>query len=66
MTLYKYKCQQCGLIVEMPLEQAQLQDALRCPTCAKTGSECSLVPSCGMECAKGAPCTCAVPGFACS
>jgi hypothetical protein len=66
MTLFKYKCQQCGLVVEMPREQAQAAGGLTCPACAKAGIDCALVPTCGMECAKGEPCGCAVPGFACS
>ncbi|MBP1775560.1 MAG: hypothetical protein H6Q86_1566 [candidate division NC10 bacterium] len=66
MTVYKYKCQQCGLVVEMTREQAQAGGGLTCPACAKTGTDCRLVPTCGMECAKGEPCGCAVPGFACS
>jgi peptide subunit release factor 1 (eRF1) len=64
--LYKYKCQQCGLAVEMTRKQAQAAGGLTCPVCAKTGTDCALVPTCGMECAKGEPCGCAVPGFACS
>ena len=66
MTRYKYKCQQCGLVVEMTLEQAQAPGTLACPGCANAGTECALVPTCGMECAKGEPCGCAVPGVACS
>jgi hypothetical protein len=50
----------------MTPEQAQAAGALMCPACAKVGTECALVPTCGMECAKGEPCGCAVPGFACS
>ena len=66
MKLYKYKCQQCGLVVEMTREQAQIAGVLACPACAKAGIDCALVPTCRMECAKGEPCGCAVPGFACS
>lgn len=66
MRLYKYKCQQCGLVVEMTLEQAQAPGALACPACAKRGADFALVPICAMECARGEPCGCAVPGFACS
>jgi len=66
MTTYKYKCQQCGLVVEMTREQAEETGALMCPGCARAGTECALVPTCGMECANGGTCGCAVPGFACS
>jgi hypothetical protein len=66
MTVYRYKCQQCGLVVEMTPEQAQAVGALMCTACAKVGTDCALVPTCGMECAKGEPCGCPVPGFACS
>ena len=66
MTIYKYKCQQCGVVVEMTLQQAQATGAPMCPECAKAGIECALVPTCGMECANGGTCGCAVPGFVCS
>jgi hypothetical protein len=66
MELHKYKCQQCGLVVEMTREQARVPGAPACPACARTGTACALVPTCAMECAKGEPCGCAVPGFACS
>lgn len=66
VTIYKYKCQQCGLIVELTREHAQAMGTPMCPECAKTGVACALVPTCGLECAKGEPCGCAVPGFACS
>jgi hypothetical protein len=64
--LCKYKCQQCGCIVEVTREHAQVTGTPMCPECAKMGIECALVPTCGMECAKGDPCGCVVPGFACS
>lgn len=63
---YKYKCQRCGLVVEMTPDHTQAAGAPRCPACAKAGTDCVLVPTCAMECAKGEPCGCAVPGFACS
>jgi DNA-directed RNA polymerase subunit RPC12/RpoP len=66
MPTYKYKCQQCGVVVEMTREQAQAAGGLRCSVCTKAGNGCDLVPMCGMECAEGEPCGCAVPGFACS
>jgi DNA-directed RNA polymerase subunit RPC12/RpoP len=66
MTLHKYKCQQCGLVVETTHEQAQITDALMCPDCDLAGIESALLPTCRMECSNGAPCGCAVPGFACS
>jgi DNA-directed RNA polymerase subunit RPC12/RpoP len=66
MTLYKYKCHQCGLIVEVTPEHAQATRTPMCPECATTGVNCALVPTCGMECANGGTCGCAVPGFVCS
>jgi DNA-directed RNA polymerase subunit RPC12/RpoP len=65
MTPYKYKCQQCGLVVEMTREHVQATGTLKCPECAKAGIECALVPTCGIECANGGTCGCAVPGFVC-
>ena len=51
MTTYKYKCQQCGLVVAMTRQQAQAANALMCSECAKAGIESPLLPSCRMECA---------------
>ena len=62
----KYKCQQCGLIVELACEEVRANYAPMCPECAKEGATHALVPMCGLECAAGGPCGCAVPGFACS
>jgi len=66
MTLYKYKCQQCGLVVETTREQGHVAGAPMCPNCAQANIESALVPTCAMECANGDPCGCAVAGFACS
>ena len=37
MTTYKFKCQQCGLVVEMTRAQAQATGALRCPSAPRRG-----------------------------
>ena len=66
MTIYSYKCQQCGLVVETRLQQTQATGTLTtlmCPECATAGVESLLVPMCGMECATDGTCGCAVPGF---
>jgi len=63
MTIYKFKCQQCGTVVEMTRQQSQATGALMCPECARAGVECFLLPTCGMECATNSTCGCAVPGF---
>jgi len=64
MSIDECECQHGGQIFDEERSEAEPATDPVCPECDTAEVKDPSVPTCGMECASGGGCGCAVPGFA--